>query len=336
MPPSKNGITGTRTRLGSSAVEITRFALGTAPIGNMFTPVADEDAAAAIQAAWDLGVRYFDTAPLYGHGLSEARLGAALRTLPRDELVVSTKVGRLLVPRTGEGEPTIFRDVPPCEPVFDFSADGVERSLDESLERLGLDRVDVLLVHDPDDHLDQALAETLPRLARMRADGRVRAIGAGMNQSPALERIVRESDVDCVLLAGRYTLLEQHSLDDLLPRCEERGVSVIAAGVFNSGLLADPRPGATYDYEAAPEDVIARARALAVACNEAGSSLRAAALQFPLAHPAVACVLSGARTEAEVRENVALFEQRSGNEPWTSLARAGLIDSRAPLPGESA
>ncbi len=320
-------------RLGASRVEVTPLGLGTAPIGNMFTTVADDDAAATISTAWALGVRYFDTAPLYGHGLAEARLGEVLRSLPRNELVVSTKVGRLLLPREGAGEPTIFQDTPPCDPVFDFSGDGVERSLEESLTRLGLDHVDILLVHDPDDHLDQALDEALPRLERMRADGRVGAIGAGMNQTHALDRIVRESDVDCVLLAGRYTLLEQTALDDLLPRCAERNVSVIAAGIFNSGLLAAPRPGATYDYETASTDLVARARRLATACERAGSSLRSAALQFPLAHPAVACVLTGARTEAEIRENISLFDRASETEPWESLRTAGLLDARAPLPG---
>lgn len=324
-----------RTRLGSSHVEVTPFALGTAPIGNMFARVTDEDAEAAVRAAWDLGVRYFDTAPLYGHGLSEMRLGAVLRTLPRDEFVVSTKVGRLLVPRKGAGAPTIFADTPPLEPTFDFSGDGVERSLDESLERLGLDRVDILLVHDPDDHLDEAVRDAIPRMERMRADGRVGAIGAGMNQTAALSRIVRETDVDCVLLAGRYTILEQTALDDLLPQCENRGVSVIAAGVFNSGLLADPRTGATYDYAAAPENVIARAQRLAATCAGAGGSLRTAALQFPLAHESVACVLSGARTEAEVRENVARLGEAVAAEPWRALSDAGLIDPRAPLPGET-
>lgn len=322
-----------RVRLGSSRVEVTRLGLGTAPIGNMFVQVTDDDAADAIRSAWELGVRYFDTAPLYGHGLSEARLGAVLRTLPRDELVVSTKVGRLLEPRVGAGEPTIFQDTPPYEPVFDFGADAVERSLEASLDRMGLDRVDVVLVHDPDDHLDQALRETLPRLEQLRADGRVSAIGAGMNQSPALERIVRETDVDCVLLAGRYTLLEQAALDDLLPACVERGVSVIAGGVFNSGLLADPRPGATYDYDAAPPELLERARQLGVACEAEGVSLRSAALRFPLGHPAVACVLSGARAGAEIRENAALFEEPHDGRVWERLRDAASLDPRAPLPG---
>ncbi len=323
-----------RARLGSTGVEVTRLGIGTAPIGNMFTTVSDEDAEAMLRAAWELGVRYFDTAPLYGHGVSEIRLGAVLRTLPRAEMVVSTKVGRLLTPRTDRAGPTIFRDTPPLEPEFDFSADAVERSLDESLERLGLDRVDVALVHDPDDHLDEAIRSALPRLEKLRADGRVRAIGAGMNQSPALDRIVRECDVDCVLLAGRYTLLEQPALDDLLPRCETRGVSIIAGGVFNSGLLADPSPGATYDYDTAPDALIARARRLASACDRAGTSLASAALRFPLGHPAVACVVTGARSAAEVRQNAAWFDEPNDAAAWESLKSAGLLEARVPIPGD--
>lgn len=330
----KHGIQD-RMRLGSSTVEVTSFGLGTAPIGNLFTPVSDDTARSAIRTAWELGVRYFDTAPLYGHGLAEIRLGQALQGFPRDEIVVSTKVGRLLRPASNDREPSVFCDTPPFEPVFAFEGDAIERSVEASLERMGLDRFDVLLVHDPDDHLDQAIEIALPRLAKMRADGRVGAVGAGMNQTAALERIVREADVDCVLLAGRYTLLEQTALDSLLPSCEERGVSVIAGGVFNSGLLADPRPGSTYDYEAAPAEQIERARGLERVCREAGSSLRSAALRFPLFHPAVACVLSGARSETEVRENVALFEARDAVEPWDALRRSGLVDPRSPLPGGS-
>lgn len=322
-----------RVPLGSSRVEVSQLGLGCAPIGNLYTAVSDDDAAEAIRTAWDLGIRYFDTAPQYGHGLAEMRLGSMLATLPRDEFVISTKVGRILVASTGAGSPTVFADAPPFEPVFDFSADGVERSVEESLGRLGLDRIDILLVHDPDDHLDEALHSALPRLARMRDDGRVGAIGAGMNQSAALERIVSESDVDCILVAGRYTLLEQAALDGLLPRCEQRGVSVIAAGVFNSGLLANPREGAPYDYAEAPESLVSRARLLASACEEAGTSLQSAALRFPLTHPSVACVLTGARNETEIRENVDHFREPGATAVWDHLKDRGLLDPRVPATG---
>jgi D-threo-aldose 1-dehydrogenase len=277
--------------------------LGCAPIGNLYEPVTDDEAIAAVHAAFDAGIRLFDTAPLYGHGLSEIRLGRALAGLPRDEITVSTKVGRLLVP--GDDGDTIFRDVPPVRPMFDFSADGVRRSLDASLERLGLDRVDIVHVHDPDDHAEEALAGAFPALRQWRDEGIIAKVGAGMNQAAMLARFVREADVDCVLVAGRYTLLDRSAADDLLPLCEDTGVEVIAAGVFNSGLLADPRPGAHYDYAPASPDLVARARRLQEICERYDVALTAAAIQFPAAHRAVSAVLVGARSADQVLANVA-------------------------------
>ena len=247
-----------RARLGSSGVEVTRLGFGAAPIGNLFTRVGDDDAAAAVRAAWDAGVRFFDTAPLYGHGLSEQRLGAALRAHRRDDYVLATKVGRLLTPAVVNDDDG-FVDTPPVGWTYDFSHDATLRSFDESRARLGTDRVDLLHVHDPDDHADDALAGAFPALQKLRDEGVIRAIGAGMNQSALLARFVREAHVDCVLLAGRYTLLDQSGLDELLPLCAERGTSVIAGGVFNSGLLADPSPRATYDYVPAPPELVERA-----------------------------------------------------------------------------
>jgi D-threo-aldose 1-dehydrogenase len=312
--------------LGSTAVSVTRLGLGCAPLGNMYEVVADTDASGAVDAAWAHGVRFYDTAPLYGHGLSERRLGHGLSGSRRDDAVVATKVGRLLEPDDESGAPaTIFADVPPVHPEFDFSYDGALRSFEASLERLALDRVDVLHVHDPDDHLDEALTGAFRALRRLRDEGVVGAIGAGMNQSAALVRIAREADVDCVLLAGRYTLLDRGGAEELLPLCEARGVSVIAAGVFNSGVLASPadptaeHPG-TYDYAPAPPAVVARARALADTCAEHETPLKAAALQFPLRHPAVTCVVVGARTKAEVDENVALFQRPIPDDLWPALA----------------
>lgn len=312
---------------------MTRLGFGAAPIGNLFRAVGDDDARAAVDAAWRAGVRFFDTAPLYGHGLSEQRLGAALRARPRDEIVVATKVGRLLVPDDGPPPDDGFVATPPLRPVFDFSYDATLRSLEESLARLGLDRVDVLHVHDPDDHAEEALRGAFPALRRLRDEGVVGAIGAGMNQSALLARFVREADVDCVLLAGRYTLLEQGALDDLLPICAERGVGVIAAGVFNSGLLADPAPGTTYDYRPAPAPVLERARQLATICARHDVPLKAAALQFPLAHPAVACVLTGARSAAEIDENARLSTTPIPDALWDDLRRAGMIAADAPTRG---
>lgn len=320
-----------RARLGSSGVEVTRLGFGAAPIGNLFTRVADDDASAAVTAAWDAGVRFFDTAPLYGHGLSEQRLGAALRVRQRDDYVLATKVGRLLTP-TVVNDDDGFVDTPPVGWIHDFSHDATLRSIDASLARLGTDRIDLLHVHDPDEHGDDALRGAFPALRRLRDAGVVRAIGAGMNQSALLARFVREADVDCVLLAGRYTLLDQSGLDELLPLCTERGASVIAGGVFNSGLLADPSPRATYDYAPASSELVERARRLAEVCARHGVDLKAAALRFPLAHPAVACVLTGARSAAEMTENARLFGQPIPLALWDDLRREGLLGDRVPTP----
>jgi D-threo-aldose 1-dehydrogenase len=310
-------------------VGVTEISFGGAAIGNLFTAVTDDDARAAVDAAWDGGVRFFDTAPHYGLGLSERRLGAALGDRPRAEYVLSTKVGRLLEPAPSTG-PTAGggRDAEGFDVRgdlvrrFDYSADGVRRSLEASLGRLGLDRVDIALIHDPDAHGEQALREAYPALARLRAEGVVRAIGVGMNQTEMLTRFVRETDIDVVLVAGRYTLLDQTAADALLPAALERGVSVIAAGVFNSGVLAAPTPDATYDYAAAPGSLISRALRLQEICAESGVPLRAAAARFPLAHPAVASVLIGARNAAEVTDAITLRGLDIPPELWESLATA--------------
>ncbi len=319
-----------RLALGRTALTVTRLGLGGAPLGGMFRSATDDDARATVDAAWGAGVRTFDTAPLYGHGLSERRFGAALRERSRNDYVLATKVGRLLVP--GREEESIFADAPPLRPVFDFSHDGVLRSLAESLDRLGLDRVDIVHVHDPDDHGSEALDGAFPALRRLRDEGAIGAVGAGMNQTALLTRFVREAGIDCVLLAGRYTLLEQGALDDLLPACAERGVAVIAGGVFNSGLLADPRAGATYDYAPAPDALVARAARIGEVCAAHGVPLRAAALQLPAAHPVVATVLTGARTAGEIAENAAHFSHPIPPALWDDLRSAGLLRDEAPTP----
>jgi D-threo-aldose 1-dehydrogenase len=306
-----------------------RLALGCAPLGGLYTAVDERQAGATVEAAWGKGIREFDTAPHYGAGLSERRLGAVLAGLRRDEVVVSTKVGRLLVP--GSGSPrrddggAMFAGAPDLDRVFDFSRDGVLRSVEESLERLGLDRVDVLYVHDPDDHLDQAIREALPALADLRAQGVVREIGAGMNQAPALVRIVHEADVDRVLVAGRYTLLDQSAGEELLPLCARRGVAVVAGGVLNSGILADPRPGAMYDYAPAPEELVARARRIEAICARHDTELLAAAIAFPLRHRAVGTVLVGARSPEEVEAAAAAIARGVPEELWDALEQAGLV-----------
>jgi D-threo-aldose 1-dehydrogenase len=315
---------------------VSRLGLGTSPLGSLYREVTDREARAVVDAAWEAGVRIFDTAPHYGLGLAERRLGAALRDRPRDEFVLSTKVGRLLVPDPGATglDPEGFAVPATLRREWDFSADGVRRSLESSLDRLGLDRVDLVYVHDPDDHWDQAAGEAIPALVELREQGVIGAIGAGMNQWQLPARFVRESDVDVILLAGRYTLLEQPALAELLPLCAERGVDVLAAGVFNSGLLArqDVPDDATYDYAAAPADVLGRARRIAEVCARHGTTLPAAALWFPFGHPAVTGVLIGARAEAEVHANVEVLASPPPAGLWAELRDEGLLGPDVPTP----
>ena len=287
-------------------IDTGRLGLGTAPLAGLYEPVDDDTARRVVDRALELGIRYFDTAPYYGSGLAERRLGTALRAVPRDRVVVSTKVGRLLRPGASGWTGAYF----------DFSLDATLRSLDESLGRLGLDRVDIALVHDPDDHYEEALAGALPALARLREEGVVRAIGAGMNQAEMLSRFVRETDIDCVLVAGRWTVLDRSAGEELLPLCEERGVAVIAGGVFNSGVLAG---GDTFDYERAPNGVVARVEQLRETSARHGVSLPAAAVQFPLRHAAVVSVLVGCRTAEEVAEDVHLAGLELPPALWSEL-----------------
>ncbi|WP_062214132.1 aldo/keto reductase [Streptomyces sp. NBRC 109706] len=311
---------GGRAPLGGSGVTVGRLALGTAPLAGLYTPVSEAAAEETLTAAWDAGVRTFDTAPHYGLGVSERRLGAFLRDRPRAEVVVSTKVGRLLRPGFSPPGTDGFHGVPTdLARVWDFSAAGVRASLEESLERSGLDHFDLVLLHDPDDHGEQALHEAYPALAELRAQGVVRAIGAGMNQTEMLTRLVTEADLDCVLVAGRYSLLDRRAAEALLPACLERGTGVLVGGVFNSGLLADPRPGATFDYAPAPEPLLRRARQLAEACAAFGVPLAAAAIQFPWRHPAVGAVVLGARNAREVTENAAHAAVEIPEELWREL-----------------
>jgi D-threo-aldose 1-dehydrogenase len=314
-----------------------RLGLGTSPLGNLYTEVGDSQARAVVDAAWEAGIRSFDTAPHYGLGLAERRLGAALAGRPREEFLLSTKVGRLLVPDpTGAGrlDDDGFAVPATLRRVWDFSAAGVLRALESSLERLGLDRVDVVYLHDPDDHWDQAVGEAVPALVELREQGVIGAIGVGMNQWRMPARFVRESDVDVVMLAGRYTLLEQPALAEFLPLCAERGVDVVAAGVFNSGLLArhEVPDDATHDYRAAPADLIDRARRIAAVCARHGTTLPTAALWFPLGHPAVTGAVVGARTEAEIRANVAALTAPPPPELWADLRGEGLLAADVPTP----
>ncbi|WP_264030841.1 aldo/keto reductase [Cellulosimicrobium sp. SH8] len=317
-------------RVRDTAVRLTSLGYGAAQAGNLYRPTSDAETAAAVDTAWDLGVRYFDTAPHYGLGLSERRLGAALRDRPRAERVVSSKVGRLLVPSpetAHEKDPDLF-DVPADQRrVWDFTRDGVLRSLDATLARTGLDRVDVVYLHDPDEHWEVASREAVPTLVELRDQGVVGAVGAGMNQSAMLARFVRETDVDVVMCAGRFTLLEQPALADLLPAALERDVAVVVAGVYNSGLLARdvPPDDATYDYAQAPAALLDRTRRTAAVCADHGVTLPEAALAYVRLHPAVASTVVGLRSPDQVRQ---AYERHTATVPdalWDALVRAGLL-----------
>jgi D-threo-aldose 1-dehydrogenase len=321
-----------RARL-AEGLDVTAIGLGTAPLGGLFSPVSDADAEATIERAWSLGVRFFDTAPLYGFGLAERRLGDFLRRQKRDSFAISTKVGRLLRPANAAPEDDHYKGTPDERPQFDFSYDGVMRSVEESLDRLRLDRVDVLLVHDPDDHYEDAVAGAFRALRRLREDGTVKAIGAGMNQSGMLGRFAEAAPVDCFLLAGRYTLLDQGALTTLFPVCQAKDIGIILGGIYNSGILANPRAGAKFNYEDADAALVARALALEALCRKHGTELKAAAVQFCMAHPAVTVALQGARTAMEVSDNIAMAERSVPSAFWQELRERNLVDVSAPLPG---
>lgn len=305
-----------RVSLGGSAVEVTRVGFGTAALGNLYAPVAGEEAVAVVHRAVEAGIGYVDTAPHYGAGLSERRVGEALASLPSTVVpVLSTKAGRLVVSRPG-ADPGIFADVEARESVFDFTPSGIRRSLEESLERLGLGRLDIVYLHDPEDFLDRAIGEAYPVLDALRDEGVIGAVGVGTNWCDVPTRFLAETDLDVVLIAGRYTLLDQSAGEALLPACAERGVSVVVGGVFNSGILAAPRPGARFDYLPAPPEVVTRVQKLAEMCASYEVPLKAAALQFPLRSPTVASVLLGCRSVAELEQNLALLAFDVPDELW--------------------
>jgi D-threo-aldose 1-dehydrogenase len=302
---------------------------GGAPIGNLYREGPEQEAIDAVAAAWDGGIRYFDTAPHYGLGLSERRIGAALAGQDRNTYVLSTKVGRLLRPNSSPGgRDREGFDVPDdLVRVRDYSRDGVLRSIEESLERLRTDRIDVVYIHDPDEYWNEALQGAAPTLSSLRDEGVIGAWGAGMNQAEMLHRFVTETDIDVVMLAGRYTLLEQGAALDLLPACLERDVAVVNVGVFNSGLLSKNRPasGATYNYESAPQDLLDKASRLAEICESHGTTLPAAAVAYPYQHPAVTSVVLGMRTPEQVKQNLDLAAQSVPEALWDELRGLGLI-----------
>jgi D-threo-aldose 1-dehydrogenase len=346
---------GLRRRVGRTALEVTALGLGCAGLGGLYRDVSEADARATIDAAWEAGVRLFDTAPYYGYTKSEHLLGAALRERERDAYVLSTKAGRIMQPNRGD-RARAPRDgwahPLPFKPVYDYTYDGILRSFDDSLQRLGVARIDILLVHDigalthgerSAHYWRQLSAGGFKALDALRASGAVRAVGLGVNEEAAVLDAMREFQIDCTLLAGRYTLLEQHTLDGLLPECERRGVSLFVGGAFNSGILARgvrhlrEAPSAQssalkFDYGSAPAHVIERVERIEAVCDAHGVALPSAALRFPYAHPAVASVLTGASSASELAQNVASFTAGIPHALWDALRAQGLLDARSPTP----
>ena len=336
-----------RRKIGKTNLEVTELGLGGAPMGGFRATISDAEAMMLTDAAYDGGVRYFDTSPFYGYGRSELRMGAALRQRPRHEYVLSTKVGRILhAMKPGERVPADFREngLPGFAPVFDYSYDGVMRSLEHSYLRLGLAHIDIALIHDVDFWTikDRAVLEErfktvmdsgFKALDELRKAGIIGAIGVGINESDTSLRFIQAGDFDCMLLAGRYTLLEQGGLEAFLPECVKRSVSVILGGPYNSGILTGGvKPGATHDYVAAPAHLIDKAKKIETVCKRHGVELGAAAMQFPLSHPALCSVIPGALSAHEVEQNIARLSAAIPVELWSELKREGLLDPNAPTP----
>lgn len=323
-----------RAEIGRTGLKVNRLGLGGAPLAGLYQGVTDDAAARVVDTYLGHGLGFFDTAPLYGSGVSETRLGAVLSSRDRGSFALATKVGRLLVRDPERDQDVWSDDLPPVGPVFDYSYDGTLRSLEESLSRLGLDRVEILHIHDPDNHYEEAMKGSYRALVRLRGEGVIRAVGVGMNQAKMLARFAIEGDFDCFLCAGRYTLVDHTALKRLLPLCEERNISIIIGGPYNSGILAQGAvDGARFDYRKAPAQIVEKVRRVEAVCNRHGTPLKAAALQFPLAHPAVAAVIPGARSPGEVDENVRMFEVEIPADFWSELREEGLIPDAAPTPG---
>lgn len=326
-----------------SGLQFTALGFGGAPIGNFNGVFTDDEATEMVAQSWRLGVRYFDTAPGYGNGLSEYRLGHALRRFDPAEMVVSTKVGRVLTPT--KGAPTVngqYRDIPPFVDGYDYSYDGVMRAVEQSMQRMLTDRFDVLFIHDCDrfthgesqpEYFRQAVVSAFPALESLRDQGVVKAIGFGVNETDVMTEAVKATDADLCLLAGRYTLLEQEPLDALLPMCHERGIGIVLGGVYNSGVLATgPVKGARFNYAPAPQEVLAKTAKIEELCRRHGVALAAAALQFAYAHPAITSICLGARNADQQARNADLFETDVPVELWDDLRGAGLIREDAPTP----
>ena len=299
-----------------SGLQIPEFGIGTSPFGGLFASVSESAVADVISTSMELGLNYFDTAPHYGMGSAEVRLGRNINHLPRSSFVVSTKVGRLIVPSEKADDPGWENSTAAVERIFDFSAAGIERSLLESLERLKMESVEMVFIHDPDGAADQAISEAYPVLERLRAEGIVKTIGIGITSNEIPTRFINETDIDVVLIALKYTLLDQSAATELLPTALKKGVSVIAGGVFNSGILTNPKAGATFNYEPASPEVLARAQKIEKFFLDRGVSLAQAALQFPMQHPAISAILVGCRSADEVTTNVALYNKEIDSHIW--------------------
>lgn len=334
-------------RNGSAAVRFTALGFGTAPLGNLYRGISDDEAAQVLDAAWEGGVRYFDTAPLYGMTLAERRLGEFLRARPRSEYTLSTKAGRLMRPcapaeRTGIGR---WFDVPDMREQFDYSHDGILRSFEESLERLGTGSVDILFVHDlcrfthgsreaSDQRVREFMASGYRAMVELREQGAVKVIGGGINEWEVCQALAEQGDFDLFLLPGRYTLLEQRALDTFLPLCVSRGIGVVMGGPYNSGILATgPVEGAYYDYDPAPPDILEKVSRIQNVCERNSTELKVAALQFPLLHPAVVSVIPGGQSVDESRSNCRNLEADVPDELWHDLKRDGLLRPDAPVSG---
>jgi D-threo-aldose 1-dehydrogenase len=338
--------------IGRTPVTVTPLGLGGTALGNLYAAVPEDTARDTVASAHDLGVRFFDTAPVYGNGLSEERLGAALALYPRDEITLSTKVGYTLAPlREGETSWELWDGAPQMRSYVDFSAGAIEEGFAASLERLGVDHVDIVWFHDPDEvagmydgdytgrtnHFDTVMAEAYPLMDRLRSEGVVRALGVGITQWQMLEDFARAGEFDCFLLAGRYTLLEQGALASLLPLCAQKEISVVIGGPYSSGILATGAvEGAFHNYAPATDDVLARVGAIEAVCARHDVPLPAAALQFPLGHPAVVSVIPGARSPEEVRANAAYLAAPIPDAFWDDLKNERLLDADAPMPAAAA
>lgn len=328
---------------GRTDLDVTAFAIGTAPIGNIFQPIGEDEATRMIATAWDAGVRFFDTAPMYGHGLAELRTGHNLRAKNRDDFVLASKVGRVLKPAPRASiDFGPWVDAAPFSSHFDYSYDGTLRAFDDSLQRLALERMDICFIHDIDVYthgadqprvFEEAMDGCWRALERLRAEGLVKAIGVGVNEWEVCHAALKRHDFDCFLLAGRYTLLEQTALDEFLPLCQERGASVVVGGGFNSGILATgATPGAKYNYAPAPPAILERVARIEAVCREFHVPLPAAALQFVVAHPAIASFTAGTRTVQQLRQNLDWFSAPIPAACWAQLKRQGLLREDAPVP----